>query len=1304
MESYSVKAVLSVTDKNFTQKMEQASGFMDDLEVKGKRASSGIMDIAKGVGAFKALSIAGNTLKASLDGAINRFDTMNRFPRVMQQIGFTANESNASINKLSDGIQGLPTTLDGIVASTQNIAVLTKDLDKATATSIALNDAFLASGSASEAAERGLTQYVQMLSKGEVDLESWRTLQETMGPALYEVAEAFGFAGTAAQSDLYAALKEGEITFDQFNDKLIELDGGVNGFAERARTASGGIRTSFENIGTAVVRGVESVIRTVDNSLTSADLPGFQEMLDGTKEKVNAFFNEASGGAEKMVGVVAPAVRMVRDNLDILVPVLGTAASGFVTYKAAMDIGERVSRFQKSMADAVDTIQAMKNASELAARATKLQEAATVAAELAETRGTAARKTSLEAIRAQAAAKELAVKASKAQAKADKLAEAASKAKSGTDKAVAKAESMKAAAAAASAKAETLSVAASEASARADKKAAAASEAKALADKAETMATNASTAAETVNTAAETAGAKAAAVSSTAIAAKTALLGVLSGKLGVVAAAQMVWNTAMAANPIGATIVTMTALVTVLVGVSKAVAKFTDSMGDAVKAKDEAVKSSKELIDSLESSSKAYEANVSDIDANVKVNKELASSIASLSAKEGKSAEDKAKLKASVETLNASMEGLNLQYDEETDALSVSTDALMKKVEAYEAEAKAQAAQERYLEVKKEQIKVDEEHAALMEKMNGFEKEWQALNNITPKAVGEHNKAMKEMEEQLVSLDSTKKELAESESYLKGVMVESQQAQAEAVSSGVAAQITSLEQLDDETRAVVEGLNDTWSSYAEQATNMFDVLSDKSEISVSKMTQNLQENQRIISQWADNIKILAERGIDQGLLEQLRSAGPESAGYVNAMVQASDAELQQLSEAFANGGTTATNALKTAFDTSGIPESVMGLVTTMEESLNSQMAAVDWAGIGMNVDRSLADSMSGNSGFVKDAGAEVGTAAEEGTKGELGIGSPSRVFQGYGLDTVQGFINGVNEQSGALNATMQAVMSAAGNAAKAAMDQAVVEMGSKSGIAFHGITAAAQSSMSSTARAVASGMMASSRTVSTGTSSMQRATKAGMSTMSATVKTGMAGVTEHGTSGMNRFTKAVDSGMNQSREKVARGISGMVSLVSAMQPQFYSSGYHASMGLANGINAGAGAAIAAANRVANQVSATMRSALQVHSPSRVTKKIGGYTTEGFVEGLLEDIREVRDAALRIGKAALPVNGAVDRISYAGGYGTGAGADFAEGYGATYTIIVPLNVEGREIARATAAYTKEELDSMEFFENYRKGYR
>lgn len=1283
MESYSVIAVLSVTDKNFTQTMKRAADVTNDLDAGGRKAASSIMNIAKGVGAFKALSIAGNTLKASLSGAIDRFDTMNRFPKIMQQIGFSAKESNASINKLSEGIQGLPTTLDGIVASTQNIAVLTKDLDKATATSIALNDAFLASGSASEAASRGLVQYVQMLSKGSVDLQSWRTLQETMGPALYEIAEAFGFAGTAAQSELYEALKSGDITFDQFNSKLIELDGGINGFAERARTASGGIKTSFANLGTSVVRGTESVVRSVNDSLTSADLPGFQEMLGTTKDKVDALFKGASSGAGAMVSTVAPAVKMVSGNLDVLIPTLGTATAGFVAYKAAMDISERVAELNRSKLDAVNTLRAVSDASRLAETATKARAKASRAAELADSLCQKSAKASAKAIKSRAAA--------------ERLAEAATQARTLADEGGAGATGLRAAA-------EKAEAAAAKAQANASRDAARASALKKAAEEADTRAAVLNTAAERANAVSETAGAKAATLSTIAITAKTAVLGVLSRKLGVVAAAQMVWNAAMSANPIGIVVVATAALATALVGISKVAAKFSDTMGDALKMKEKAVKSSNDLIELLKSSAKAYQENISEIKTNAKVNRELAGDIEKLSAKENKSAEDKAELKASVEALNASMEGLNLQYDEETGALNMSTEAIMDKVKAYETQARAQAAQERYLEVTKEQVKADEEHAALQEKMNQFEKEWQDLNNTSPKAIGEHNKAMQEMEEQLVSLESKKRKLARSEEFLRDTMVESQLAQSEAVSSGTTAQITSLEQLDDETQQVVGSLNDTWSSYAEQATNMFDVLSDKSEISVSKMTQNLQENQRIISQWADNIATLAERGIDQGLLEQLRAAGPESAGYVNAMVQASDAELQQLSEAFANGGTTATNALKTAFDTSGIPESVMGLVTTMEESLSSQMAAVDWAGIGMNVDSSLADSMSSNSGLVETAGAEVGTAAEEGTKGELQIGSPSRVFQGYGNDTMQGFINGINEQSGTLNAAMQSVMSSAGNVASNAMDDAIKKMGSVSGSAFMKIPASAQSSMGATAKVIAAGMTSSVNEVTRGTASMQKIMKTGMTVMSASVKTGMAATAEHGTSGMNRFKKAVDSGMNQSQLSVSRGTSRMASIVSSMQSQFYNSGYHASIGLANGINAGAGAAIAAANRVANQVASTMRNALQVHSPSRVTRRIGGYTTEGFIEGLLKDIRDVKEAALKLGRSAVPSYGSSGCMAYAGGYDPSYGGGCQEGYGATYTIIIPVEMEGREVAKATAVFTREELESMEQFEKYRKGER
>src|SRR5690625_7690884 len=98
---------------------------------------------------------------------------------------------------------------------------MTVDLYGAVDTTLTLNNAFLASGASTADAERGLQQYVQMLSKGEVDLQSWRTLQETMPYALRETAEAIGFTGESATNDFDDALKAGDITMSEFNDKLI---------------------------------------------------------------------------------------------------------------------------------------------------------------------------------------------------------------------------------------------------------------------------------------------------------------------------------------------------------------------------------------------------------------------------------------------------------------------------------------------------------------------------------------------------------------------------------------------------------------------------------------------------------------------------------------------------------------------------------------------------------------------------------------------------------------------------------------------------------------------------------------------------------------------------------------------------------------------------------------------------------------------------------------------------------------------------------------------------------------------------
>ena len=147
--------------------MKSAISLLDEFENENKRASASMKDIAKGAGVFRLVELAVSKLESSVGDAVDRFDTLTRYPKVMKQIGFDADVSNRSIQKLSDGIKGLPTSLEFNCCIHPNIAILTGDLEKATDTSLALNNAFLASGSVTADAERGLTQYVQMLSKAQ---------------------------------------------------------------------------------------------------------------------------------------------------------------------------------------------------------------------------------------------------------------------------------------------------------------------------------------------------------------------------------------------------------------------------------------------------------------------------------------------------------------------------------------------------------------------------------------------------------------------------------------------------------------------------------------------------------------------------------------------------------------------------------------------------------------------------------------------------------------------------------------------------------------------------------------------------------------------------------------------------------------------------------------------------------------------------------------------------------------------------------------------------------------------------------
>jgi len=315
-----------------------------------------IIGIGTAIGAVKVVEKGISMVKGSIDGAIGRVDTLNGFPTVMEKMGFASEKSSASIDKLSNGIQGLPTTLDGIVGSTKNIALMTGDLDMATDTALSLNNAFIASGSTSADAERGLDQYVKMLSKGKVEADSWSTLQETMGFALNKTAEAFGFTGKSAQRDLYTALQKGKIKFEDFNKKIISLNGGVGGFAEIAKESSSGIATSWSNMKTAVTRGTAGIIQSIQDTLAGTPLKsienvlglvgkGFSTTLGLVAEKIKGIDGKKLGdklsqGFKTVKSIAIPAIDAIKTGLgwliehkEAVIAVGGGIAAGFAAFK-----------------------------------------------------------------------------------------------------------------------------------------------------------------------------------------------------------------------------------------------------------------------------------------------------------------------------------------------------------------------------------------------------------------------------------------------------------------------------------------------------------------------------------------------------------------------------------------------------------------------------------------------------------------------------------------------------------------------------------------------------------------------------------------------------------------------------------------------------------------------------------------------------------------------------------------------------------------------------------------------------------
>jgi hypothetical protein len=75
-------------------------------------------------------------------------------------------------------------------------------------------------------------------------------------------------------------------------------------------------------------------------------------------------------------------------------------------------------------------------------------------------------------------------------------------------------------------------------------------------------------------------------------------------------------------------------------------------------------------------------------------------------------------------------------------------------------------------------------------------------------------------------------------------------------------------------------------------------------------------------------------------------------------------------------------------------------------------------------------------------------------------------------------------------------------------------------------------------------------------------------------------------------------------------------------------------GFRNGLASTAGSIISTAQSIASNVTKTINSALDINSPSRVMRKAGGYTGEGFNIGLTDWISTISKTSDKVAQAAM----------------------------------------------------------------------
>lgn len=190
-------------------------------------------------------------------------------------------------------------------------------------------------------------------------------------------------------------------------------------------------------------------------------------------------------------------------------------------------------------------------------------------------------------------------------------------------------------------------------------------------------------------------------------------------------------------------------------------------------------------------------------------------------------------------------------------------------------------------------------------------------------------------------------------------------------------------------------------SALESQMNMFEEFDGGVQLSTDQLLSNMQSQIDGVTAWEQNLSTLADRGINQGLLQKLAEMGPQGAGYVQTFASMTDSELSKANDLWSQsvdikGMTNDWGQQLLESGAANIAGGMSNLTPLMEAS-------------GANTVMGLVRGMQQAQATAEAQGNDLGVKLIDSIDNGLGVQSPSKKTTQSGRYVDQGLANGMND-------------------------------------------------------------------------------------------------------------------------------------------------------------------------------------------------------------------------------------------------------------------------------------------------------